>query len=93
MPQNPGPVYAPIRHTGGLEKFLLKMAIYPQMGKIDGCACWVHILGVRREENKLSYHTFMLYKYYWITPRQTKVMNFQNKALKSRFSGAFPSKP
>ena len=75
-PQNTGQVCAPIRHTGGLEVFLLKMAIYPQMGKIDGCACWVHILGVRRGENKLSYHTFMLYKYYWITPCQTKVMNF-----------------
>ena len=47
------------------------------MKKIDGCALWVHILGVRRGGNKLSY-IFVLYKYYWITPRQKKAMNFQN---------------
>ena len=28
-PQNRGPVYAPIRHIGGLEKILLKFRIYP----------------------------------------------------------------
>ena len=59
-----------------LEIFLLKMAINLQMRKTDDCACWVHILEVRRGEKKVSYHTFMLYKYCWITPSQTKVMNF-----------------
>ena len=73
-PQNIGQVYAPIRHIGGVEKNLLKMAFYPQMRKIDGCAWWVHILGVRRGENKVLYHTFIPYKYCWITPSQTKVM-------------------
>ena len=57
-----GQVYAPIRHIGSFEKILPKMAIFLQMKKIDDCACWVHILGVRRGENKVPYHTFMLYK-------------------------------
>ena len=88
-----GQVYAPIRYIGSFEKKLPKMAIFLQMKKIDDCACWVHILGVRRGGKKVPYHTFMLHKYYWITPGQTKVMNFQNWAPKRRFSGAFPSKP
>ena len=71
-----GHVYAPIMHIGGVQKILPKMAIYPQMKKIDGCAWWVHILGVRSGENKLPYHTFMLYEYYRLTPSQPKVMNF-----------------
>ncbi len=33
-----GQVYAPIRHIGSFNFFLLKMAIYPQMRKIGGCA-------------------------------------------------------
>ena len=57
-----GHVYAPTRHIGAFENFLLKMAIFLQMKKIDGCACWVHILGVRRGENKVLYHTFIPYK-------------------------------
>jgi len=71
-----GHVYAPIRHIGGVQKFLLKMAIFPQMKKIEGCAWWVHILGVWSGENKLPYHISMLYKYYWLIPSQTKVMHF-----------------
>ena len=50
-PQNVGQVYASIRHIGSFEKNLPKMAIYLQMKKIDDCACWVHILGVRRGVN------------------------------------------
>ena len=71
-----GQVYPPIRHIGSFEKNLPKMAIFLQMKKIDGCACWVHILEVRRGENEVPYHTVMLHKYYWITPHETKVMIF-----------------
>ncbi len=38
-PQKVGPVYAPIRHTGCLEKFLPKSRVYPQMEK------WVGVPG------------------------------------------------
>ena len=72
----PPQVYAPTRHIGAFENFLSKMAIFPQMKKIEGCACWVHILGVRCGGNEVPYHTFMLHKYYWITPHETKVMIF-----------------
>ena len=78
---------------GVLKKILLKMAFYPQMRKIDGCAWWVHILGVRRGENKVLYHTFIPYKYCCITPSQTKVMKLWNSVLFHCFLGAFPSKP
>ena len=91
-PQKVGPVYAPIRHTGCLENFLPKSRVYPQMEKIEGCAWWVHILGLWSWENKLPYHISMLYKYYWLIPSQTKVMHFWNWVRKRRFSGAFPSK-
>ena len=57
-----GYVYAPTRHIGAFENSLSKMAIFPQMKKIEGCACWVHILGVRCGENKVLYHTFIPYK-------------------------------
>ena len=61
-----GQVYAPIRHIGSFEKILPKMAIFLQMKKIDDCACWVHIFGVRRGRNKVLYHNSMIHKYYWI---------------------------
>ena len=38
-----GHVYAPTRHIGAFENLLPKMAIFPQMKKIEGCTCWVHI--------------------------------------------------
>ena len=71
-PQNRGPVYAPIRHTAGLEIFWLKIRIYPQMRKIDVCAWWVHILGVGCRQNKLPYHTCIPYKYWLLTLSQKK---------------------
>ena len=92
-PQNRGPVYAPIRHIGGLEKFWSKIRIYPQMRKIDGCAWWVHILGVGRGPNKVPYHTFVPYKYWHLPLSQKKVMHLQNTAPKCPFSEGFPWKP
>ena len=83
-----GQVYAPIRHIGSFEKNLPKMAIFLQMKKIDDCACWVHILGVRCGGNKVLYHTSMLHKYYWITPHETKVMIFENRSHFDAFLGA-----
>ena len=67
---NGGPVYAPIRHTGGLEKNLPKFRNNPQMGKMGDCAWWVHILGVGRGPNKVPYHTSTPYKYWLLTLRQ-----------------------
>ena len=92
-PHNRGPVYAPIRHIGGLEKFWSKIRIYPQMEKIVVCAWWVHILGVGRGPNKPPYHTFIPYKYWLLTLSQKKVMYVRNLAPKSSFSEGFPLKP
>ena len=92
-PQNRGPVYAPIRHIGGLENFWLKIRIYPQMKKFGVCAWWVHILGVGCGPNKVPYHTFIPYKYWLLTLSQKKVMYLQNPAPKSSFSEGFPLKP
>ena len=50
--ENDGPVYAPIRHTGGLEKIFPKIRNNPQMEKMGDCAWWVHILGVGRGPKK-----------------------------------------
>ncbi len=91
--QNAGPVYAPIRHTGCLDKILPKSRVYPQMEKIEGCAWWVHILGVGRGPSKVPYHTLMPYQYQLLTLRQSKVMPSQNKLPKSRFSKGLPLKP
>ena len=68
--ENGGPVYAPIRHTGGLEKNLPKFRNNPQMEKMGDCAWWVHILGVGRRPNKVPYHTSTPYKYWLLTLRQ-----------------------
>ena len=68
--ENGGPVYAPIRHTGGLEIILPKFRNNPQMRKMGDCAWWVHILGVGRGPNKVPYHTSTPYKYWLLTLRQ-----------------------
>ena len=68
--ENGEPVYAPIRHTGGLGKILPKFRNNLQMGKMGDCPWWVHILGVGRGPNKVSYHTSTPYKYWFLTLRQ-----------------------
>ena len=68
--ENGGPVYAPIRHTGGLETILPKFRNNPQMGKMGDGAWGVHILGVGRGPNKVPYHTSTPYKYWLLTLRQ-----------------------
>ena len=83
--ENGGPVYEPIRHTGGLEKFLPKFRNNPQMEKIGDCAWWVHILGVGCGPNKVPYHTFVLYKYWLLLLSPKKVMYLQNTAPKCPF--------
>ena len=82
-PQNRGPVYAPIRHIGGLQKFWPKIRVCLQMRKIVVCAWWVHILGVGCGPNKVPYHTFIPYKYWLLTRSQEKVKYLQNLAPKS----------
>ncbi len=71
------------------------MAIFLQIKKIDDCACWVHILGVRRGGNEVPYHTSMLHKYYWITPHKTKLMIFWkfSKFLPQNPKGKWPYGP
>ncbi len=63
------------------------------MEKIDGCAWWVHILGVGCGPNKVPYHTFMSYQYQLLTLRQSKVMLSRNKVPKCGFSRGFALKP
>ena len=53
--ENGGPVYAPIRHTGGLETILPKFRNNLQIEKMGDCAWWVHILEVGRGPNKVPY--------------------------------------
>ena len=77
----------------GSWKILAKIVKNPQMEKIDGCAWWVHILGVGCGPNKVPYHTFIPYKYWLLTLSQKKVMYLQNPAPKSSFSEGFPLKP
>ncbi len=71
--ENDGPVYAPIRHTEGLEKILPKLRNNPQMEKMGDCAWWVHILGVGRGPNKVPYHTIIPYKYWLLSQRHKKL--------------------
>ena len=68
----------PLGTYDSLRKNFVKMGVFPQMRTLVDCACWVHILGVGRGVNWLTYQAIITSKYHRLTLPQTEVAHLYN---------------